>query len=64
MIKFVEDHGQSQEGEFDVQVHADATYVAGGPSKLVGAATLTNPATGMDVPNPAFEFDGAYDPKS
>ncbi|MGW9193649.1 hypothetical protein [Micromonospora chersina] len=61
MIHFTDDHGQLQDGKFEVQVRADATYVAGGPSKLVGQATLTD-SHGRDVPNPVFEFDGAFDP--
>lgn len=63
MITFTDDHGQRQQGKFEVQAHADATYVAGGPSKLVGLATITD-THGNDVPNPAFEFDGAFDPDS
>ncbi|OKI62287.1 hypothetical protein [Micromonospora sp. CB01531] len=61
MIHFIDDHGQPQDGKFEVQVKADATYVAGGPSKLIGQATLTD-SHGHDVPNPVFEFDGAFDP--
>jgi hypothetical protein len=63
MITFTDDHGQRQEGKFEVQAHADATYVAAGPSKLVGAATITD-THGKDVANPAFEFDGAFNPDS
>ena len=63
MITFTDDHGQHQEGKFEVQAHADATYVAAGPSKLVGLATITD-THGNDVTNPAFEFDGAFDPDS
>jgi hypothetical protein len=58
-IAFHDDHGQTQNGKFEVQAKADATYVAGGPSKLVGQATLTD-RVGRTVPNPVFEFDGAY----
>jgi len=58
MITFRDDHGQPQTGKFELQVHADSTYVAGGPSKLIGLAMLTN-KEGKDVPNPVFEFDGA-----
>ncbi|MBM0237069.1 hypothetical protein JNW88_07805 [Micromonospora sp. ATA32] len=61
MIHFTDDHGQAQDGKFEVQAKADATYVAGGPSKLIGQATLTD-THGRDVPNPVFEFDGAFDP--
>jgi hypothetical protein len=64
MIRFTDDQGQPQEGKFEVQAHADATYVVGGPSKLLGLATLTEKSTGREVPNPVFEFDGAYDPDS
>jgi hypothetical protein len=63
MITFTDDQGGRQEGKFEVQAHADATYVATGPSKLVGAATITD-VHGRDVPNPAFEFDGVFDPDS
>lgn len=61
MITFTDDHGQSQQGKFEVKAYADATYVAGGPSKLIGTAMITN-TRGVDVPNPVFEFDGAFDP--
>jgi hypothetical protein len=60
-ITFTDDHGQRQDGKFEVQAHADATYIAAGPSKLIGTATITD-THGNDVPNPAFEFDGAFDP--
>ncbi|WP_426502631.1 hypothetical protein ACPPVO_33995 [Dactylosporangium sp. McL0621] len=63
MITFTDDGGQRQEGKFEVTANADATYVAGGPSKLVGLATITD-THGNDVTNPAFEFDGAFDPDS
>lgn len=61
MIHFIDDHGQAQDGKFEVQVKSDATYVAGGTSKLNGMATITD-SHGHDVPNPVFEFDGAFDP--
>ena len=61
MIHFTDDDGQPQDGKFEVQVRADATYVAGGPSKLIGQATLTD-SHGQDVTNPVFEWDGAFDP--
>lgn len=63
MITFTDDAGQPKEGKFEVKASADATYVAGGPSKLVGLATITD-THGNDVTNPAFEFDGAFDPDS
>jgi hypothetical protein len=59
----MDDHGQPEDGKFEVQAKADATYVAGGPSKLIGQAMLTD-AHGQDVPNPVFEFDGAFNPDS
>jgi hypothetical protein len=61
MITFTDDHGKKQTGKFEVQARTDSTYVAGGPSKLIGLAMLTA-RTGNDVPNPVFEFDGAFDP--
>jgi hypothetical protein len=63
MVTFHDDHGQVQTGKFELHAKADATYIAGGPSKLIGLATLTD-TTGKDIPNPAFEFDGAFDPNS
>ncbi|MDF9814228.1 hypothetical protein [Streptomyces sp. SPB162] len=60
-ITFHDAHHQVQTGKFELQIKADSTYVAGGPSKLIGLATITD-KTGQDVPNPAFEFDGALNP--
>lgn len=57
MMSWTDNHGQHQDGKFEVTVHTDATYVAGGPSKIVGLATITD-THGHDVPNPVFEFDG------
>jgi hypothetical protein len=64
MVTFVDDHGRKQTGKFELQAKANSTYVAGGPSKLVGTVMITDKRTGQDVPNPAFEFDGAFDPDS
>jgi hypothetical protein len=63
MVNFHDDRGQVQDGKFELQVKADATYVASGPSKLIGLATITDKA-GKDFPNPVFEFDAAFDPNS
>lgn len=60
-VTFTDDKGQPQKGKFELQAKANSTYVAGGPSKLVGPVVLTD-AAGKDVPNPVFEFDGAFDP--
>ncbi|AEV81219.1 hypothetical protein ACWT_0207 [Actinoplanes sp. SE50] len=57
MMSWIDNHGQHQDGKFEVTVHTDATYVAGGPSKIVGLATITD-KQGRDVRNPVFEFDG------
>jgi uncharacterized protein YndB with AHSA1/START domain len=50
-------------GKFEMNVHADGCYTAGGPSKLVGFLTVTD-QQGDDVDNPVFEFDGCFDPDS
>lgn len=63
MVTFTDDHGQQQTGKFELKAKTDSTYVAGGPSKLIGLATITD-KFGHDVPNPVFEFDGAFDPNS
>ena len=62
LVTFVDDHGKKQTGKFEVQAKANSTYVAGGPSKLIGTVMITDKKTGKDVPNPVFEFDGAFDP--
>jgi hypothetical protein len=62
-VTFHDTTGQVQTGKFEIQAKADSTYVAGGPSKLIGLATITD-KSGKDVPNPVFEFDGAFDPHS
>jgi hypothetical protein len=64
MIKFVDDKGKPQEGKFEVQAKANSTFVAGGPSKLMGLPVLTDKRTGKDIPNPTTEWDGAFDPNS
>jgi hypothetical protein len=64
MVTFVDDHGKTQTGKFELQAKANSTYVAGGPSKLIGTVMITDARTGRDVPNPVFEFDGAFDPNS
>jgi hypothetical protein len=48
-------------GKFEVDVHSNGCYTAGGPSKLVGFQTLTD-ARGREVTNPVYEFDGCFDP--
>lgn len=48
-------------GKFEVQVHSNGCYTAGGPSKLVGFQTITD-TKGDEVPNPVYEFDGCFDP--
>ncbi|MGW5475364.1 hypothetical protein [Streptomyces sp. NPDC004008] len=62
MVTFHDDTHQVQTGKFELQIRADSTYVAGGPSKLIGLATITDKKTEKDVPNPVFEFDGTLDP--
>src|SRR3954454_11290971 len=49
--------------KFEVNAHSNNCYTAGGPSKFVGPLTITD-AHGRDVPNPVFEFDSCFDPKS
>src|SRR5262249_14735765 len=49
-------------GKFELNVHSNDCYTAGGPSKLVGLLTITD-IHGNDVPNPVFEFDGCFDPR-
>lgn len=63
MIAFVDDTGQPQDGKFELQVRSNSCWTAGAPTKLVGANTLTDTA-GHVVDNPAFEFDGCFDPSA
>jgi hypothetical protein len=48
-------------GKFEVQVHSNGCFTAGGPSRLVGFQTITD-TKGDVVSNPAYEFDGCFDP--
>lgn len=48
--------------KFELNVHANDCYTAGGPSKFVGLLAITD-THGKDVTNPAFEFDSCFDPK-
>lgn len=49
--------------KFELNVHANDCYTAGGPSKFVGTLAITD-THGKDVTNPVFEFDSCFDPKS
>jgi hypothetical protein len=58
LMSFTDNHSQHQaDAKFQVAVHTDATYVAGGPSTTTGLAAITD-THGHDVPNPVFAFDG------
>lgn len=48
-------------GKFEMNVHSNGCYTAGGSTKVVGQLTLTN-TRGKIVDNPVFEFDGCFDP--
>jgi hypothetical protein len=48
-------------GKFELNVHSNDCYTAGGPSKLIGLITITD-THGNDVDNPVFEFDSCFDP--
>lgn len=48
-------------GKFEVDVHSNGCYTAGGPSKLVGFQTIAD-TRGHEVTNPVYEFDGCFDP--
>jgi hypothetical protein len=50
-------------GKFELNVHSNDCFTAGGPSKLTGFLTITD-KHGNDVTNPLFEFDGCFDPNS
>jgi hypothetical protein len=50
-------------GKFELNVHSNDCYTAGGPSKLIGLITITD-RHGNDVDNPVFEFDSCFDPNT
>ncbi len=50
-------------GRFELNVHSNDCYTAGGPSKVVGLLTITD-IRGNDVTNPVFEWDTCFDPGS
>jgi hypothetical protein len=47
-------------GKFEMNVHSNGCYTAGGSSKVVGLITITD-TKGKVVDNPTFEFDGCFD---
>jgi hypothetical protein len=49
--------------KFELNVHSNDCYTASAPSSSVGYATMTD-AAGKTVNNPAYEFDGCFDPNS
>ena len=50
-------------GKFELNVHSNNCYTAGGPSKLIGLLTITD-TRGNEVQNPLHEFDSCFDPQS
>jgi hypothetical protein len=48
-------------GKFELNVHSNDCFTAAGPTKLTGYLTITD-KQGDEVTNPAFEFDGCFDP--
>ncbi len=48
-------------GKFELNVHSNDCFTAAGPTKLTGYLTITD-TSGDEVTNPAFEFDGCFDP--
>lgn len=50
-------------GKFELNVHSNDCFTAIGQTKLTGFLTLTD-TRGREVTNPAFEFDGCFDPAS
>jgi hypothetical protein len=48
-------------GKFELNVHSNGCYTAGGPTKLTGFLTITD-KLGKEVTNPVFEFDACFDP--
>ena len=48
-------------GKFELNVHSNDCFTAAGPTKLTGYLTITD-KSGNEVTNPAFEFDGCFDP--
>ncbi len=61
MVSFRDDQGVLQKGKFEIAAKANSTYVATGPSKLLGPVMIPD-AGGHLVLNPPFEFDAAFDP--
>jgi hypothetical protein len=61
MVHFTDEAGNQQDGKFELQIKSNSCYMAGGPSKLIGLATITD-VRGNDVVNPVFEFDGCFNP--
>jgi hypothetical protein len=49
-------------GKFELNVHSNDCYTAGGPTKLTGFLTITD-KRGKEVTNPVFEFDACFDPQ-
>lgn len=61
LVDFVDNTGAQQEGKFELQIHANSCYVAGGPAKLLGSFTITD-TSGAEVPNPVNAFDVCFNP--
>ncbi len=59
MVAWTDTTGKAQNGKYDVQARSNGCYMASGPAKLVGPLTIAT-ATGTNVINPVFEFDGCF----
>ncbi|WP_322753234.1 hypothetical protein [Frankia sp. Cas3] len=58
-VTWTDTTGTAQNGKYDVQARSNGCYMASGPAKLVGPLTIAT-ATGTNVINPVFEFDGCF----
>ncbi|WP_041259388.1 hypothetical protein [Pseudofrankia inefficax] len=47
-------------GKFELTIHPNGCYEAGGPTKVVGPITI-RAANGTNVTNPVFDFDACFD---
>jgi hypothetical protein len=59
-LSWLDPRQKAENGKFELTIHPNGCYEAGGPTKVIGPVTI-RAADGRDVTNPVFEFDACFD---
>ena len=59
-VTWTDIHRKATNGKFELTIHPNGCYEAGGPTKIIGPVTI-RAANGKNVTSPVFEFDACFD---